>query len=484
MSAEWGDITAGEIIKPIRGQLISGRPGSILSGISTDSREIAPGQLFLALRGERYDGRDFVENAIEKGASCIVMEKGAPLKESANSDCAIITVEDSLRALGDLAFWWRLQHDVMTAAVTGSTGKTTTKEMAADILDISSVTLRNEGNFNNLVGLPLSLLRLKKKHRRAVLEMGMNRPGEIGRLTEIAGPDIGLITNVGRAHLDGLNDIKGVARAKTELIEKISLKSTVIVNGDDNLLMKETSRFKREIITFGTGAGNNIRADNVENHGKGGTSFDLIYRGDSLRVKVKVPGLHNLFNALAASAIALCMNTDFKEISKAINRFTGIKGRFTLDHLPGDIILIDDTYNSNPSSLKAALDSIKDIAGERRIIVCLGEMMELGGESVAAHLEAGSMVAKLNAYYFFAIGDHAQHMLAGALEKGFPGERAIEAESHKDMGKKIRDILKNGDLIFLKGSRKAGLEKVSGSLRERESKEDHDGRIKENNGSR
>lgn len=481
MTAEWADITAGEIIKPIKGALISGRAGSILRGISTDSREIAPGQLFLALKGERYDGHDFVENAIEKGASCIIMEKGSLLKRPANDDCAIITVDDSLKALGDLASWWRLQHDVMTAAITGSSGKTTTKEMAAEILNLSSVTLKNKGNFNNLVGLPLTLLRLKKEHKRAVLEMGMNRPGEIGRLTEIAAPDIGLITNVGRAHLEGLNDIKGVARAKTELIEKISPGRTVIVNGDDSLLMKEASRFKREIMTFGTGVGNDIRADNIENHGKGGTSFDLIYRGGPLRIKVRAPGLHNLFNGLAASAIALCMNSDFKDISKGLNRFTGIKGRFTLDHLPGDIILIDDTYNSNPSSLKAALDSIKGIAGERRIIVGLGEMMELGDETVSAHLEAGSMVAELNAYYFFAIGDHARDMLAGAREKGIPRERALGAETHKDMAQKIVDIIKDGDLIFLKGSRKAGLEIVSGRLRERTSKGDHDDQIKKDN---
>ena len=471
MTAEWGEINAEEIIKPVKGDLISGRAGSILRGISTDSREITPGQVFLALRGERYDGHDFVEKAIEKRASCIIIEKSFRLKNLPGRDTAIIAVEDSLKALGDLAQWWRRQHDVTAAAITGSTGKTTTKEMAADILSLSSVTLKNKGNFNNLVGLPLTLLRLKEDHRRAVLEMGMNRPGEIGRLTEIAEPDIGLITNVGRAHLEGLNDIKGVARAKTELLEKISPKSNVIINGDDDLLIEEVSRFKREIITFGTGRGNDIRGENIKTHGKGGTSFDLVYRENSLPVRVGVPGSHNLFNALAASAIAICMDIDFEDISKGLNSFTGIKGRFSFDHLPGDIILIDDTYNSNPSSLRAALDSIKDIAGERRIIVGLGEMMELGDETATAHMEAGGMVAELGASYFYVMGDHARYMLAGALEKGFPPEKAIETESHKDMAQKLGDIIKEGDLILLKGSRRAGLEKVSGSLKERTSKE-------------
>lgn len=468
MTAEWGEITAEEIIKPLRGELISGTAGLILTGVSTDSREIEPGRLFLALRGERYDGHDFVGKAVDGGASAIVIEKGRKTGISANSETAIIEVQDTLKALGDLAGWWRHKHNIFVAAITGSSGKTTAKEMTANILGLGARTLKNEGNLNNLIGLPLTLLRLGRKDCRAVLEMGMNRPGEIGRLTEIADPDIGLITNVARVHLEGVGDIMGVARAKAELLEKISDEGRVILYGDDDLLMKEASRFKRGIITYGLGAGNEIRADKIKSLEWEGSSFDLRYHGNSVPVRIKVPGRQNIFNALAAAAIAVCMEETFEHIVAGLGSFEGIRGRFMPFSLPDDVILVDDTYNSNPSSLRAALDSIREMAGgRRRLIVGLGEMMELGEETVSSHLEAGGMVAELGASYLFAMGDHAREMLKGALEKGLPPERAVEAESHQDMAQKIGDAVEKGDLILLKGSRKIGLEKVFQGLKER-----------------
>ncbi|MFC1532723.1 UDP-N-acetylmuramoyl-tripeptide--D-alanyl-D-alanine ligase [Thermodesulfobacteriota bacterium] len=483
MTAVWGEITAQEIIPSITGELISGPEGSVLSGISTDSREIIPGQLFIALRGEKYDGHDFVEKAIEKGASCIIKEKGRQIEIPENSGIAIIVVPDTLRALGDLANWWRHQYNVIVAAITGSMGKTTTKEMTANILDLSARTLKNKGNFNNLIGLPLTLLRLEKGDRRAVLEMGMNLPGEIGRLTEISKPDVGLITNVARVHLEGLGDIMGVARAKSELLEKIAPESHVILNGDDDLLMKEASRFQREILTYGIGSGNDIRAAKIENLGYEGISFVLQYHKSSIPVRIRVPGLHNLFNALAASAIAICLKEPFGHIAKGLNNFDGIQGRFTVIPLPGDMVLVDDTYNSNPTSLKVSLDSVKTMAASRRgIVVGLGEMMELGDETVAAHQEVGGMVAELGASYFLAMGDHARDMITGALKKGFSLKKAIEVKSHHEMAQTIRDKTKNGDLILLKGSRRIGLEQVVRILKEERSEEDKNAQIEKDNG--
>lgn len=472
MTVEWGEITAEEIIPPIEGELLSGNEKSVLSGLSTDSRKIVPGQIFLALTGERYDGHEFVEKAIDKGAAGVIVQKGRPIKIPAKSNIAIIAVTNTLTALGDLANYWRHRHDVIVAAITGSMGKTTTKEMTANILSLSAGTLKNEGNLNNLIGLPLTLLRLDKGHSKAVLEMGMNRPGEIGRLTEIADPDIGLITNVARVHLEGLSDITGVARAKMELLEKISSKSRAIIYGDDSLLMREASRFSREIITYGIGSGNDIRAGKVEDLGHGGISFELQYQGKSFPVRIRVPGKQNLYNALAASAIAISMKESFDSIREGLNRFDGIKGRFMPVSLPGDVTLVDDTYNSNPSSLKAALDSLKKLAGNRRrMIVGLGDMAELGSETTDAHLEAGAMVAELDASYFLAIGEHAREMITGALKKGFPSGRTIEAESLQEMAKKIGDLMKDGDLILLKGSRKMGLDQISLMLTQKWSKE-------------
>ncbi len=469
MTPTWGEITAGTITAPIQGELIAGSPETIFSGLSTDSRRIARAELFWALKGERYDGHDFVTQAIDKGASGAVIQEGYRPEISTRRNPVLISVSDSLKALGDLANWWRRGHPIPVAAITGSVGKTTTKEMAASILGLEALTLKNEGNLNNLIGLPLTLLLLEKAHQMAVLEMGMNRPGEIARLTEIAEPDVGLITNVGRAHLEGLGDIHAVARAKVELLEKMPEKSQAILNGDDERLLRAASPFQRKLTTFGLGPENTIRAENIESLGEEGTAFDLQFFGQAQLVRLRVPGRQNVFNALAASAIALCLEASPEHIREGLEGFQGIKGRFTITHLTGDIILVDDTYNCNPASLEAALDSARAlVADQGRLIVGLGEMLELGDETVPAHLEAGNMVAERGAYCLLVMGEHAPQMIAGAVSKGLPKERAIEARSHEEMAQKIGARMNRRDVILLKGSRRMQLEIVVEALKEKD----------------
>jgi UDP-N-acetylmuramoyl-tripeptide--D-alanyl-D-alanine ligase len=338
--------------------------------------------------------------------------------------------------------------------------------MTAEMLSIRCRTLKNQGNFNNLVGLPLTLMALEESHQRVVLEMGMNHPGEIGRLTEIADPDVGAITNVAKAHLEGVGTIEGVARAKLELLEKASPGSRIILNGDDALLMKTALEFGKEVVTFGTGLGNDIRAEDVKTLGREGTTFTLCHQGGTIPVRLRVPGLQNVSNALAAASIALCLKVSQEDILRGLDRFEGIRGRFAVSTLPGGTILVDDTYNANPASLKAALHSLKHItANGGRIIVGLGEMLELGEETVPAHIEAGGMVAELGASHFMAMGDHAPELIQGALEKGFPPERAVRVHSHEDMVQRIKALIKGQDLIFLKGSRMTGLDKVVEGLK-------------------
>lgn len=466
MRARWGHIRAGEILSAIQGECVAGSPETIFSGVSTDSRDMTEGSLFWALEGERFDGHDFAEQAVEKGAAGVVVRQGYERLPGHERRPVVIAVQDTLKALGDLASWWRHQHRVDVAAITGSAGKTTTKEMTAEILAIHSRTLKSQGNFNNLVGLPLTLFSLDEGHRRAVLEMGMNHAGEIGRLTEIADPDVGLITNVARAHLEGVGNIQGVARAKLELLEKASPKSRVILNGDDALLMKTASGFGKKVITFGMGEGNDIRAEGVKTLGRDGVTFNLRYQGDSTPVRLRVPGLQNVFNALAASSIALCLNESRKDIIQGLDRFQGIKGRFAVSTLPGGATLVDDTYNANPASLKVALDSLKHlIANGGKIIVGLGEMLELGEETIPAHIEAGGMVADLGASHLLAMGEHAPELIEGALEKGFPAEKAVRVHTHEDMVQRISALMKGRDLVFLKGSRRIGLDKVAEGLK-------------------
>lgn len=466
MTPKWGEITAGEIMTPIQGELISGGLDTVLAGLSTDTREIMPGQVFLALRGERFDGHDFLDKAIEKGASCLILEQGYPVHISAMGNASILAVSDTLTALGDLAGWWRRSHPVRVAAVTGSMGKTTVKEMAASILGLSRKTLKNKGNLNNLIGLPLTILSMDEGHDLAVLEMGMNRPGEIGRLTEIADPDIGLITNVAKVHLEGVGDIMGVARAKAELLYKISSEARIIINGDDPLLWDVASPFRNRLMTYGTGPKNDIRATNVRDHGEEGVTFTLLYANHSIPIQISVPGKHNLYNALAASAIAIGMNVSSDNIINGLKQYQGVKGRFTLIALRDGITLVDDTYNANPASLKAALDAAKTLAADKkRIIVGLGEMMELGNETMSAHQEVGRLVAAVGASYLFVMGDHAREIIFGALDAGFPWENARAVQSHEEMSQQIKNVVQHSDLILLKGSRKMRLELISESLK-------------------
>jgi len=476
MPIRWGDITAKEILDPIAGTLISGAPETILTGISTDSRTTREGELFWALVGEIYDGHDFVLKAMEKGASAMVVEREWLLSQGAEKgldsdlsraeDGAVISVANTLKALGDLAAWWRRRHAVKVVAITGSSGKTTTKEMTAAILELGRRTLRNRGNFNNLIGLPLTLLQLGREHECAVLEMGMNHPGEIARLTDIADPNVGVILNVGMAHLEGLSDLDGVARAKTEMMERISSRGLMILNGDDAPLMRRASLFSKPKMTFGLGNGNDVRATSIENEGPKGTRFMLEYRGSAWPVRIRIPGTHHLKNALAAAAVALSLDEPVEHIIMGLEKFTAIRGRFDMISLEGGILLVDDTYNANPSSLGAAIDSVGSLVQEGgKIIVGLGEMLELGDAAIHTHREAGSKVAKGGVSWFYAMGDHARYLIEGARAAGMPEDRLKVVRTHDEMVKEISQVMSRGDLILLKGSRRMQIEKVVEGLR-------------------
>jgi len=460
-------MTAGNILSPIQGELLRGSRDRFFIGISTDSRSVTEGQLFWALKGETFDGHVFVKEAIQKGAVAVVVNSDRTADLPAKTQASVIGVPDTLKALGDLARWWRRRFDARLAAITGSGGKTTTKEMTHAILSLEGLTLKNEGNFNNLIGLPLSLFLLDESHRYAVLEMGMNRPGEIGRLTEIADPDVGLITNVGRAHLEGVGSIEGVAKAKVELLDKMAPRALAILNGDDRMLMQAAAAFRKKPVTFGQGLMNTVRADRIRNRGRRGFSFDIHWKGKSFSVRLKVPGFHNVHNALAASAIALSLDVSRERIQEGLAQFEGVEGRFKVIPLANGSLLIDDTYNSNPSSLRLSLDSLRALAPkDRKVIVGLGEMLELGKETEAGHVEAGEMVAEAGADWLVALGDHAPEMIRGALAKGFPKERTIRVKDHEEMGARILKVMKPGDLVFLKASRRTGLDRVADRLRE------------------
>ncbi len=466
MTARWGKITALEIVSATKGRLIHGDPHKCFAGFNSDSRNLNPGELFWALKGDRFDGHDFVKTAISQGAAGAVVEEGSQVSRHHPPDIAMIAVHDTLKALGDLAAWWRRQHTAKLVAITGSSGKTTVKEMTAAIFQAGSKTLKNPGNHNNLIGLPVTLLRLEETHERAVIEMGMNRRGEIGRLTEIANPDAAAILNVGMAHLEGLGDMDGVAEAKTELIANASPGTKIIVNGDDALLMKHAEPFGRELFTFGMQEENRVQCRQLQNEGPKGIRFDLCWDEHTLPIRLSVAGIHNVKNALAAAAIALCLDTPAEHISEGLGMFRGIKGRFQSIALKGDILLIDDTYNANPSALKAAIDSALGLVPEDgNFLVGIGDMLELGEAAVPAHREAGRRIARSGAARLFAMGKHAGDLKRGAVDAGMPANRVVIAQTHEELVEKM--IAKTGpkDVVFLKGSRRMRFEKISEGLK-------------------
>lgn len=472
MSCVWGEITGKEVAEAAGGLIVRGDTAKPFTGMSTDSRAIGPGYLFWAIPGERFDGHDFVEKVSESGAAGAVIMKDKVDRLSLIHGITLIAVEDTLKALGDFANYWRAGNRAMVAAVTGSAGKTTTKEMLHAILSLKGRALKTEGNLNNLIGLPLTILRMSAEDDFAVLEMGMNREGEIARLTQIADPDVGVITNVGSAHLEGLGDINGVARAKTEMVEGIRKSATVVLNGDDELLMKTAAPYGRNILTFGLKASNRIRASRIKESHEG-ISFAILVDGAEENVTLTVHGLHNIKNALAAAGAASLFGVSPAEIARGLRLFTSLKGRFSPITLPDGALMIDDTYNANPLSLKAALDTLYLIASgeERDIVVGLGDMRELGHAAVSAHREAGRMVAAIGAVRFFVVGGFALDMAQGAREGGMAPEAIVACDSTEDMAEKLRRHISGKEIILLKASRKVGLDRVADLLTEKASQE-------------
>lgn len=462
MPAKWGEITAHDLMLPMDGRQISGPPNVSLRGLSTDSRTIGPGEIFLALKGERYDGHDFLTDAVNAGAAGVIVERGAAIPEQlATNGLIVITVASTLEALGNLARWWRKRWARKVIAITGSNGKSTTKEMAASILAQEAITKKSPGSFNNLVGLPLTILSLEEEHELAVLEMGMNRPGEIARLTQIADPDIGLITNVATAHLEWLGDIYGVIEAKGELLTEMSDNSPAILNGDGEFFSELASKARGPIITFGLGKTNQIRAQNIKKLPDNGQAFDICLDSERVLVFLQPPGTHNVYNALAAAAVASCLSLSKELIARGLKEFIPLGGRFQVTDLNGGVRIIDDTYNSNPSSLSVAFQTVKELRGEEQgLVVALGEMLELGSETSRYHLHAGKLVAAAGARYLVAMGEHGAQIIEGARRAGMNRAQTYLATSHGEMIDALTANVREHDMLFLKGSRKVALDKV------------------------
>lgn len=449
-----------EVLAATGGELVAVGTRLVFPGVTTDTRALAPGELFVAIRGDRHDGHAFAAEAAARGAGAVVVEPAALERRLPGG---VIAVGDTLAALGDLAAWHRRRRALPVVAITGSNGKTTTKEMLAAICAAAfgaARVLSTRGTQNNLVGLPLTLLRPGVDARVAVLELGMNGPGEIWRLAEIARPDVGVITCVAPAHLEGLGSLHAIAQAKAELYRRLAPSATAVVNADDPLVAAAAAGHAGRAVRFGIAAADlDVRAAAVEARGLEGVRFVLEVGGARAAVELAVPGRHNVTNALAAAAAAHALGIGLETIARGLATFRPPPMRMEIVRLPGGITVVNDAYNANPASMAAAVTTLAETPARRRLAV-LGEMRELGAEAERLHQALGAAVARAGLDGLFLLGTHAAAVRAGAEAAGMAAERIVVAADHAELAAHLRTCCRPGDLVLLKGSRGAAMEEV------------------------
>jgi UDP-N-acetylmuramoyl-tripeptide--D-alanyl-D-alanine ligase len=458
-----------EVLKATGGRLLQGDEKRSFSGISTDSRTIAEGELFIALKGERFDGHHFAIEALRKRAGGVIIEEDRvrDIRWNGYRPSAVIAVKDALRALGDIARERRRRFGTPLVALTGSNGKTTTKEMISACLETTFPVLKTEGNLNNLIGLPLTLLNLTEQERIVVLEMGMNVPGEIRRLTEIAEPDVGLITNIERVHLEGVGGLERVKEEKGELFRRMRQDGTILVNQDDPRVIDLASEFRGQKITFGVDHPAEVMAREVRLKGVGGTSFTLRMEGVSMEITLPFLGGHFVPNALCAIAAASLFGIELEKVKEALEHLPPSPMRMEVLRPKEGVTLINDAYNANPRSMELALQILSEIKGEGRGIAVLGDMLEMGDYSVEAHQLIGKRAVELSIDFILALGEEAPVLVESAIRHGLNSERARIVESHTEAISILKKMVRDGDRILVKGSRRMRMEKIAEGLMER-----------------
>jgi len=426
-------------------------PHDVANAYSIDSRTIGAGELFFAVKGERLDGHDFVSGALERGAVAAVVRKDQWHRFSWTNK--LLVVEDTLTALQTLATAVRKLWGKPLVGVTGSAGKTTTKEAIAHVLSTRLRVLKSEGNFNNHFGLPLMLLKLEPEHDMAVIEMGMSHAGEIRALAKIAQPEIGVVTNVAPVHLEFFDSIAGIARAKYELVESLPASGTAVLNADDEYVSQFGRGFKGKVIMYGTRATADVCAENVQSCGAEGSEFDIVTRSAREHVQLPLVGDHNVLNALAAVSVALARGIPFADALGALATLKPADKRGQVVQV-GNITVINDCYNSNPKALEAMVNALAAMPAKRRIVVA-GEMLELGPAGEEMHRAAGRLAAEKKIDVLLGVRGLAQAMVDGA--------NSIHAEfvaTPEEAGEWLARETRDGDVVLLKASRGVKLEKA------------------------
>jgi len=455
-------LTVGWLAAAVAGRIVSGDPEQVVGNVVTDSRSLAAGDFFVALRGPRFDGHAFVDEVLARGAMGALIEgvgRGFTPRQAGRQGPpynapAIVEVGDTTRALQDLAHTVRKAAATRVVAITGSAGKTTTKETIADFLSASFRVVKNKGNLNNHIGLPLSLMQLRDKPDVAVMELGMNHVGEISTLVAIADPDVRVWMNVGDAHLGFFDSLDAIADAKAEILERAEPLDVLICNADDPRVMARAAGFAGRTITFGESDRATVRARDIEDRGIDGMRARVVAPAGECVIETPLLGRGNLSNVLAATAVAIEFGVPLSTIASRAAALRPADRRGAVHRLRGGITLVDDSYNSSPAALRRALDVIATEGRASRKVAVLGEMLELGDHATALHQESGRVAASAGLRLLFAVGGAPARALAdAAIASGMSQASVIYFEKSEQAAPAVAAALRSGDLVLVKGSR-------------------------------
>ena len=459
--------TLKEIAIATGARLVQGEAEARAEGVFTDSRHPQKGALFVALVGEQFDGSLFAVAAAQAGAAAILLPERsvASVASAIPRSTALLAAHDTGRALALLGQAWRgQQRDLKLVAITGSTGKTSTKELVAAVLAHAGPTLRTDGNLNNEIGVPLTLLRLEPLHRYAVIECGMNHLGEIARLAGYSDPDVALVTNVGPVHLEGTGSIDGVACAKGELFHALRPDGIAVANADDARVLAQARLSRRRLFTFGSSAGADARLLSAH-HGGPGLLLDLQLLGKRYSTELHLIGMHNAHNACAAAAAGLALGLPVEAILLGLGDARTTGRRMRPVSLASGSLLIDDCYNANPTSMKAALLTLTHLVrGSGRAVAVLGDMLELGPTELDLHRDVGRFAAGAGLSLLVCFGVRAHAIGEGAIESGVPAENVVYAEGPAEAVRLVNANQQPGDVVLVKGSRGMKMERISDAL--------------------
>lgn len=452
------NLSAREVAAFTDGYIITGDPETNFPGVSTDSRNIREGELFIALRGEHFDGHSFIPEVVARGAAGIVVMEDTPRQPT-----VIISVEDTLQALGDIALGVRNRFDTAIVGVTGSTGKTTVKEFCASILSLQGNCLKTEKNYNNLIGVPLSLLKLGPQYEFAVIEMGTNRFGEIDRLSFITRPQVSIITNINPVHLNGLRSISGIIKEKQAIFKNTAKCGIVAINPSlEHMDQIEIPRHLH-VITYSHKDRSDITLIHIEHQGLDGSDIEIDLAGRLIRTHVPLPGMHNVINALGACACAVGLNIDPEIIAEGVRiaKFPGMRSEIIVsDHMT----IINDCYNANPASMKAALSMLTSSPHSIKVAV-LGDMLELGKDARFWHEELGRWIAQSNIDRLIVIGEMARTVCDQAVSQGMDSSSIHPVENMDDIMALLSDLFDKDAMVLVKASRALKLDQVVTQLK-------------------